>query len=388
MERYPRILYYLPDNNQHSLHRYLALTKQLHRELPHAQQLVVSETLGETGLELLPGVDMILLSPRPQKMIPGIPMKQIQAHREQQILDIIFKFQPHLFLVDRLVTGLHGELAPSLRFLKVWSPQTKIVYGMPDIESSPHMMKSSWQKKGIYRLLDEIYDRILLFGQRDIFDPIMAYKMPVSTAVKVVECGYLHHMNYGSDIHEIGTRLQKSAAHYAILIIIDAVETIDNLSENMIQELPQSANGMPVHLTVLIASGTISQSKIDTFLSDLAHFPVEVVHFDASFCHRLVDSADLVLCHASYGSVCNVVARNKPTLFLIGPQTSPDCVMRAHMLSQAGLADICDLSSSANWENCLRSVLNRRNASPKAGLMLQVNGVYRASQTITSMLMN
>jgi len=389
MERHPRILYYLPDDNQHSLRRNLALIKQVNNVLPNARQLVVTEPLGEQVHDLADGVDVIFLAASTQKLAAGLSIKQIQAYRERQLLDIIFKFQPHLFLVDRIASGLRGELVPSLRFLKAWSPQTKIVYGMPDIGSTPHRIEADWKQNGVNRLLDDLYDRIFFYGQRDIFDPIMTYKMPVSTAVKVVECGYLYDGDGRTDLLR-GQRtlsVQKDDGKYGILIIIDSDDTLDSLGSQWVQTVPQQINGLPVQLTILL-DRQIAQPKMQAFLSQLGQFSSGVVDFfDSASCHQYVNSADLVICHASYNAVCNVIARNKQALFLMGPGTLPEYVARAQMLAKAGLAEVCDVSEvREKWlTNALANYGRYYTAMPSVK-SLQTSGVHRATQAIASML--
>ena len=186
----PRILFYLPDENGHSAQRYLAIAHQLIQDLPNVRLKILTKILPKITSPI--GIEVANISSAELSTSRnGSAPKRNQQTREECILETVFQFQPHLVLVDRIAGGINDEFLPALRLLKAWSPQTKIVYGMPDGEGSPQSIQLSWQLNGFYQLLDQFYDRILFYGQRKLFDPIIAYQMPVSTAVKVVECGQL-----------------------------------------------------------------------------------------------------------------------------------------------------------------------------------------------------
>jgi len=379
----PRILFYLPDDNRHSLQRYLAIAHQLVHDLPNVQQKLITKALPEVPLPRGVDVSVIPKSSEASSTSGKIAAKKAKRIREEYILDVIYQFQPHLLLVDRVASGINGEILPALHFLKAWSPQTKIVYGMPDMEASPQLMQVSWQLNGIYHLLDKFYDRILFYGQRDLFDPIMAYHMPVSTAVKVVECGYLYFDN--GSIPLAATKLMSEK--FSILIVVDSDEAIDNCTQffNRIK-LTEKAQS-PIHLSLLIDSKLTIQ-QIRDLLTFFEQWSIDNVNFDLSLCHQYIDLADLVVCNASYASVCNVIARNKPALYLIGPQTPPDHVMRARTLFHAGLAQIYDLSVESELTLKRGTYYPCHTATPPPSTMLHLNGVRLASKAIASMIMN
>ncbi len=379
----PRILFYLPDGNRHSLQRYLAIAHQLVQDLPNVQQKLITKAFPEAVLPAGVDVSVIPGSSEDSSARGAAASKRSQQKREEYILDAIFQFQPHLLLVDRVATGLNGEILPALHFLKAWSPQTKIVYGMPDVEASPKVTEVSWQVNDIYHLLDQFYDRILFYGQRDLFDPIMAYHMPVSTAVKVVECGYLNDSNNGS-LPVVSP--QPANGKLSILVVVDSEEAMENCTQFFDRKKLKDQSQSPIHLSLLIDSKLTIQ-QIRDFLTSVEGWPIDVVNFDLSLCRQYVDSADLVVCNASYASVCNVIARNKQTLYLIGPKTPPDHVMRAHALLRTGLVQIHDLSgeSEINLKRCLRHPAKTTTPSPST--MLHLNGVRQASKAIASMIM-
>jgi predicted glycosyltransferase len=62
----------------------------------------------------------------------------------------------------------------------------------------------TWRKQGIYELLETLYDHILVYGMREIFDPIAAYRFPAALAERT------HFMGYVTETDEPETPSQRS----------------------------------------------------------------------------------------------------------------------------------------------------------------------------------
>lgn len=199
MIRKPRILLYSHDTfGLGHLRRTLSVAEQLHRDLPNVHQLILTGSMVAGAFGLPPQVDLVKL-PALSKRSTGaykaralpLSLRQTLAWREQMILEAVRIFEPHVVLVDKVAAGVHGELLPALRELKTWRPATALVLGMRDIEDGPDVTRAEWQTNGTLHLMASVYDKILLYGRRDLFDPVAAYGIPPHTAGKIVECGYL-----------------------------------------------------------------------------------------------------------------------------------------------------------------------------------------------------
>jgi predicted glycosyltransferase len=221
--------------------------------------------------------------------------------------------QRYLAIVHQLAQGL-----PNVQ-------QKLLVKTRPEFVLPPGV-KVSWQLNGIYKLLDEVYDRILFYGQRDLLDPVIAYQMSASTAVNVVECGDSNDLNSGSN----GVMIARNRTEdkISILVVVDSEEAIENCTQFFNRHKVENNTHLPVHLSLLIDSKLTIQ-QIRDFLTTMEQWPIDVVNFDLSLCHKYIDSADLVVCDASYASVCNVLGHNKQTLYLLGKKMPPDILLRA-----------------------------------------------------------
>src|ERR671918_2377653 len=100
-------------------------------------------------------------------------------------------FDPQLVVIDHAPAGLFRELAPSIDWLRRRDPAPSLALLMRDITFGPEQTRSIWKNEGVYPLLDEVYDRILVYGDRRVFDPIATYGMSERAASRTRFCGYL-----------------------------------------------------------------------------------------------------------------------------------------------------------------------------------------------------
>jgi predicted glycosyltransferase len=103
---------------------------------------------------------------------------------------VAIAFAPHLVLVEDAPAGFDGELAPALKALREAKPRPAIVLAIRDILEDPERAVPYLRAQGAYELLDHTYDRIAIYGDRVVFDPIAAYHFPPEAGAKTVFCGY------------------------------------------------------------------------------------------------------------------------------------------------------------------------------------------------------
>ncbi len=154
--QHPRILLYSHDTyGLGHLRRTLAIAGQLARDLPNANQLLLTGSMVAGAFGLPPNLDLIKL-PALSKRSSGeykpralrLSSPQTIAWREQMILQAAQAFKPDLVLVDKTAPGVQGELLPTLRHLKTWKPETHLVLGMRDIEDDPDTTKTPGGNSG------------------------------------------------------------------------------------------------------------------------------------------------------------------------------------------------------------------------------------------------
>jgi hypothetical protein len=113
------------------------------------------------------------------------------AMRRDMLLGIVHRFHPDLLVVDHTPAGLAGELTPSLLHLRASSLDTRFVAGFRDIVGDPPRVRAAWARDGVHELLDDLYDRILVYGEAEVFDLVAEIGLSAGAAAKVRYTGYL-----------------------------------------------------------------------------------------------------------------------------------------------------------------------------------------------------
>jgi predicted glycosyltransferase len=65
------------------------------------------------------------------------------------------------------------------------------VLGLRDIVDAPDVVRRDWTRQGVYDALELLYDRILIYGVREVMDLVEAYALSPAVAAKVRYCGYV-----------------------------------------------------------------------------------------------------------------------------------------------------------------------------------------------------
>src|SRR6476620_9779533 len=197
--RYPRIIMYSQDGlGLGHLRRTNSIAAQLVRVCPAAQILTLSDSrLGEF-FGPTRNHDYLKL-PSIMKVGPGnwqtvnlaLPFHEVHALRREVIRSAVLHFRPDILLVDHMPHGAMGELLPTLAALKATRPRTKIVLGLRDILDAPEVVCQRWQIEGAFEAITKYYDRVLVYGMREVFDLAAQYQFPPAVAQRVRYCGYV-----------------------------------------------------------------------------------------------------------------------------------------------------------------------------------------------------
>src|SRR5215217_2874667 len=155
----------------------------------HTSAFALPDNLDYVKLPAMPKRDLYASLP-PTEGYTGSHNSTIRF-RTALALATMQAFDPHLVVIDHAPAGLFRELAPSIDWLSRRDPAASLALLMRDITFGPEQTRSIWKNEGVYSLLDEAYARVLIYGDRRVFDPIAAYEMSESAASRTRFCGYL-----------------------------------------------------------------------------------------------------------------------------------------------------------------------------------------------------
>jgi predicted glycosyltransferase len=385
----PRILLYSHDTfGLGHLRRTLGIAERVAGDWPQASQLLITGSMVAGAFGLPPHLDLIKL-PALSKKSSGkykaraLPLSLAQTihWREQMILQAVQCFEPDLVLVDKTPAGVEGELLPTIRYLKSWCPHVCLVLGMRDIEDAPAATRAEWDANGTRSLHEEIYDRILLYGWREVFDPIDEYGMSDTVAAKVEVCGYL-----GREISvrpAAAVRRELNAGERPLIVVTaggggDGYELLKSFMDSRALSQPVDNAHCLVVTGPLMAQGKRRLLQQTSGLENLT-----VLEFTPDLLSYLA-AADLIVSMAGYNTVCEALTLGARLLLVPRVRPRAEQQIRAERLAALGLARVL-LPERLTPERLAHEIDVSLN-TPRAAVTLDLNGLARVSRAIGAIL--
>src|SRR5205814_5673254 len=91
--------------------------------------------------------------------------------------------------VDRQPLGDKGELRAGLDALR--AAGGRAVLGLRDILDEPANVLQEWSAGRVREQIGGLYDLVLVYGDRSVFDPVAEYQFPAFVAERTRFCGYV-----------------------------------------------------------------------------------------------------------------------------------------------------------------------------------------------------
>ena len=338
----PRILFYSHDSyGLGHLRRTLALAHRLHARWPGAPQLIVTGSPFPQHFPFPETADYVKL-PSVVKMGAGqyeprslsVSFEDIWTVRRDVLLTTARTFRPDVLIVDNVPPGLKGELVPTLRYLKQ-SGGTRLVLGLRDIVDEEKWVVQAWSHDGTYDLLDDVYDLILVYGDRDVYDLVHEYNFSPRAEAKTRYVGYIRHEPTARSVEsaraELGLRTDR-------LVVIGAGGGGDGYEvlRTALEGLRRGGAGLP--FDCLVVAGPLMPAEEREALRRLVpEGPYVQFREYTKDLSVYVAAADAVVSMGGYNSVCEILSCQRPALIVPRVEPRREQLIRAEALSRRGL---------------------------------------------------
>jgi predicted glycosyltransferase len=343
------------------LRRTLTLARFLRSRRPLLSQLIVTGSPLAHRFQFPPGVDFIKLpsvvkvgAERYESRILPISFSAIRELRREMLLSAARHFQPRTLVVDNVPRGLKGELVSTLSYLKDTSCQ--LILGLRDVVDEAGWVRHAWAADGSFELLDEVYDQIVVYGRREIYDVVDEYGFPPRAAEKTRFVGYL--LREGGARRSEAIRAELGVeGRPLVLVMAGGGGDGRQLLGAVLEAIALRSDG-PDFNCVLVG-GPLMPPHDRRVLEFAAERPfvryVDFVEDVGSY----VAAADVVVSMGGYNSVTEVLAAQKSAIIV--PRISPrrEQLIRAEALSRRGLlrmihpAELTPRRLLAEMERCL-----------------------------------
>ena len=328
------------------MRRTTSIAAELIRLHPDSAVLTVEDSPLGNFFRTSPNHDYVKL-PSIEKVRPGawravnLPLgfDDVRAMREQLIRSVVLKFRPDILLVDHMPHGAMGELKPALEALREAVPEARLVLGLRDIIDAPEVTMRRWQVEGAYEAIERFYDRVLVYGSREVFDLTDQYCLPESVAQKVRYCGYLCTSNVARYSERLRTQYTNGAKAGTRLVVAMAGGGADAypMMRVLLEALPALQATERLALVMIVGPFMPTAHRRD-LQSRAVGLPVQI-RTTVSDPLSYIDAADLVVAMAGYNTTIEILRSSTPALLIPRPGPSAEQRTRARLFAERGWAD-------------------------------------------------
>ena len=315
------------------LRRNLAIAEHLLAGNSHLQIVLMTGSSVADRFSTPPRLKIVQLPPvvkvgdeNYQSRDPRWSTDLVRRSRSAIMKDTARRFRPDIFLVDHAPQGMKKELLPVFDVLRSTSPATRIVLGLRDVIDAPQIVRENWSQAGVYETLEEVYDRILVYGSAELFDVASLYGLSDATASKMTYCGYVsrHHYATSSRCHE----------DFVLGIAGGGGDGAQVLSATL-----AASAALGQRCVVMTGPLMNEHDRNSLTLQTAAHPRARILEF-VSDPSEMMSRARVVVTMGGYNSLCELVALQAPTIVIPRIHPRREQAIRAKIFAQLGIVEV------------------------------------------------
>ena len=303
--------------------------------------------------------------------------------RADLLLNVLLNFRPDVVLVDHMPGGAQGELLPAVRALKEACPTCSIVLGLRDILDAPEVTQRVWESEGAYEALRRYYDRILIYGNKEMFTTCSTYRLPIPLK-GTHYCGYVVKQDMITPLRNLRQTLGLPKNRF---VFVSAGGGGDG--QLLMQTYVRAIRilGSRAKFTTLMAVGVNAPPDFaPKVASETRGLPIRIRPYvdDSASC---IAGADLVVCMAGYNTLSEVLYFHKKSLVVPRGGPSAEQRTRAGLFALHHLIDMldpADLSPEKLAERLLEDL--ERSDYPSPNVTLRMDGAEHAADRLSELL--
>lgn len=304
-------------------------------------------------------------------------LEETSALRSRVIASTLLAFQPDIFVVDKLPQGICNELLRTLRMLRRRF-ETRCILGLRDILDEPAVSRAEWQAQRNDQIIEDYFDEVWVYGDKQVFDCCVEYDIPARTRQKTVYVGYLdQRQRLYSNFRQKQRKalIPHSEDEQLVLCVVGGGQDGFELAANFINAgVPRGWRG------IVITGPFMPEEQIQALHNMLPHgggigIIDSLVEADA-----YIECADRVVCMGGYNTIASILSFQKPAFIVPRVRPREEQWVRAVRLAEAGIASCChpDQLSATAIRAWLETVEVPR---PHAG-SVDLNGLQAIEQQV------
>ncbi|MGI8908160.1 MAG: glycosyltransferase family protein [Candidatus Sumerlaeaceae bacterium] len=249
--------------------------------------------------------------------------------RKDLLKSVIKSAPPDLLIVDKHAGGLNGELIPALKWLRHYSPNTRIVLGLRDILDTPEQVNREWRKSGTPEILRRYYDRAWIYGDPQIYDTLSEYSFAPELRRIGRSVGYVTRRPHPAPI--------EAETGYSVLVTAGGGHDGFTLLQASMHAIAQLRHKYG-RITARLYTGPLMNDQEYRRLKEHARQyggSMRVERFSQRL-QRNIANADAVISMGGYNSILECISIGKPTIIVPREQPRKEQLIRAQAFEAAG----------------------------------------------------
>ena len=372
------------------LRRTLLLAEALESRWPGLSQLIVTGSPLAHAFSLPRGADYVKLPSvvkvgrdRYEPPELSIAFATVRALRRDLLRATADHVRPDLVVVDNVPAGLERELVPALLHLKRASPRTRLVLGLRDIIDSADRVRATWRGQGVYELFDDVYDLILVYGDRSVCDVVEDYGLSERAAAKTRYVGYLRRIPDAARAADVRAELRSDGRPVVLATAgggADGHELLRTLLEAR-RRWPREAE-----FDCVVAPGPFAAPREQRVLAEMAAngSRARLLDFEPDL-PAYMAASDAVVSMAGYNSICEIASVGRPAVLVPRVQPRQEQLLRARAATRRGVGRMIH-PSDLTPRRLLAEVNGLLDRPPRYPMSLPLGGLARASEELRALV--
>ena len=124
---------------------------------------------------------------RPRRL--AMHTAELRDIRSAVLAAAVESFQPNVLLTDKHPRGASGELGAALESLRRVGGRAAL--GLRDVLDDPRQVRKEFAKSRVPEAIKRHHDLVLVYGRREVYDPVQEYGLSSDIGSRVRYCGYV-----------------------------------------------------------------------------------------------------------------------------------------------------------------------------------------------------
>lgn len=249
--------------------------------------------------------------------------------RREMITKAVTIFRPDIFFVDHNPLGANKELLEILQYLKARRKNVRLYLGQRDIYYEKSRYKKIFSKNNWGYVLHNLYDKIFIYGQKNIFDYLKYYGLPPKICQKAHYLGYI--------VNSMEVQRKILSKNKIVTVLGGGGKDGRKLIDLCLKIYPVIQRE---GLDMLINLGPLMSEEDSQLIKKRASKYKDIILKDYIYnTKQYIYSSDLVISMGGYNTLCEILATNTPALIFPRCTNDREQLLRAQIMHRNGLVD-------------------------------------------------